>query len=81
MGKSMDFMRKVMDDKEDLYEQIVAPIKSHLCKIDCTNLLNKILFCQSFHNNVDLKNLTISTDPKTGAPLIANVNDRKIVIK
>lgn len=57
-------------------------MKAHFAKNECQSLLNKLCTVQAFYNSIDLGNLAgISRDPKTQAPLIANLNDRKLVQK
>ena len=58
---------------ESDFETVIAPIKAFFVKNDCSNLLNKLIVVQAFHNNVNMKNLEgISKDPKTQQPTVVN---------
>ncbi len=78
----MENLKKIMgSDRSVEFDAIQNPVKAHLAKNDCQNLLNKLCLVQAFYNNININTLALSKDQKTMLPTVSNVNDRKVIIK
>jgi hypothetical protein len=45
------------EEKSSIFEAAISPVKAHLCKTECQNLLNQLILVQAFYNNVNLTTL------------------------